>query len=57
MVNSDGLIHFECFKNGKQCSPAGSDGKESACNGILLSHKRNTFKSVLRRWVNLEPII
>jgi len=34
MVNSDGLIHFECFKNGKQCSPAGSDGKESACNEI-----------------------
>ena len=26
-------------------------------NGILLSHKRNTFKSVLMRWMNLEPII
>ena len=25
-------------------------------NGILLSHKRNTFKSVLMRWMNLEPI-
>ena len=26
-------------------------------NGILLSHKRNTFESVLMRWINLEPII
>ena len=26
-------------------------------NGILLSHKRNTFESVLLRWMNLEPII
>ena len=26
-------------------------------NGILLSHKRNTFKSVLMRWINLEPIL
>jgi len=26
-------------------------------NGILLSHKRNTFESVLMRWTNLEPII
>ena len=26
-------------------------------NGILLSHKRNTFDSVLIRWINLEPII
>ena len=26
-------------------------------NGILLSHKRNTFGSVLIRWMNLEPII
>ena len=26
-------------------------------NGILLSHKRNIFESVLRRWMNLEPII
>ena len=34
MVNSDGLIHLECFKNGKQESPAGSDGKESASNEI-----------------------
>ena len=34
MVNSDGLIHLECFKNGKQGFPAGSDGKESACNEI-----------------------
>ena len=25
-------------------------------NGILLSHKRNTFESVLMRWMNLEPI-
>ena len=24
---------------------------------ILLSHKRNTFESVLMRWMNLEPII
>ena len=23
-------------------------------NGILLSHKRNTFESVLMRWMNLE---
>ena len=26
-------------------------------NGILLSHKRNTFDLVLMRWMNLEPII
>ena len=26
-------------------------------NGVLLSHKRNTFESVLMRWINLEPII
>ena len=26
-------------------------------NGILVSHKRNTFESVLMRWMNLEPII
>ena len=25
-------------------------------NGILLSHKKNTFESVLMRWMNLEPI-
>ena len=27
------------------------------CNGILLSHKKNTFESVLMRWMNAEPII
>ena len=26
-------------------------------NGILLSHKRYAFESVLMRWMNLEPII
>ena len=26
-------------------------------NGVLLSHKRNIFESVLMRWINLEPII
>ena len=26
-------------------------------NEILLSHKRNTFESVLMRWMNLETII
>ena len=26
-------------------------------NGILLSHKRHAFESVLMRWMNLEPII
>ena len=26
-------------------------------NEILLSHKKNTFDSVLMRWMNLEPII
>ena len=26
-------------------------------NGILLSHKRNAFESVLMRWMNPEPII
>ena len=26
-------------------------------NGILLSHKKNAFESVLMRWMNLEPII
>ena len=25
-------------------------------NGILLSHKRNRFESVLVRWMNLEPV-
>ena len=26
-------------------------------NGILISHKKNAFESVLMRWMNLEPII
>ena len=26
-------------------------------NGILLSHKRNTFESVLMKRISLEPII
>ena len=26
-------------------------------NGILLGHKKNTFDSVLMRWMNLEPIV
>ena len=26
-------------------------------NGILLSHKKNVFESVLVKWMNLEPII
>ena len=25
-------------------------------NGILLSHKKNAFESVLMRWMKLEPI-
>ena len=26
-------------------------------SGILLSHKKNIFESVLMRWMNLEPVI
>ena len=26
-------------------------------NGILLSHKRNAFESVLMRWMNIQLII
>ena len=26
-------------------------------NGILLGHKKNTFESVLMKWMDLEPII
>ena len=26
-------------------------------NGILLSHKRDNFESVLLRWMNLQPVI
>ena len=26
-------------------------------NGLLLSHKENTFESVLMRWMNLEPVV
>ena len=26
-------------------------------NGILLSHKRNKFESLIVRWMNLEPLI
>ena len=26
-------------------------------NGILLSHKKNAFESVLMRWLNLEHIM
>lgn len=26
-------------------------------NGILLSHKKNEFESLLVRWMNLEPVI
>ena len=25
--------------------------------GILLSHKKNAFESVLMKWMNLEPVI
>ena len=25
-------------------------------NGILLSHKKNEFESVLGRWIKLEPV-
>ena len=25
-------------------------------NGILLNHKKNTFESVLMKWINLDPI-
>ena len=27
------------------------------CNGILLSHKKNTFESVLMRWMDLDHFI
>ena len=27
------------------------------CNGILLSHKKNGFESVLVKWMDLEPVI
>ena len=26
-------------------------------NGILLSHERDNFESVLLRWMNLQPVI
>ena len=26
-------------------------------NGVLLSHEKNAFESLLMRWMNLEPII
>ena len=26
-------------------------------NGILLNHEKNTFKSILMKWINLEAII
>ena len=26
-------------------------------SGILLSHEKNAFESILMRWMNLEPII
>ena len=26
-------------------------------NGILLSHKKNEFESLLVRWMKLEPVI
>ena len=26
-------------------------------NGILLSHKRNEFESVVVKWMKLEPVI
>ena len=26
-------------------------------SGILMIHKKNTFESVLMKWMNLEPII
>ena len=30
---------------------------QEAHNGVLPSLKKNTFKSVLMRWMNLEPVI
>ena len=35
-------------------------GKEDVvhiCDGILLSHKKNKFESVLVRWINQKPVI
>ena len=32
------------------------EGVVNIHNGILLSHERNTFESVLMKWMNLEPI-
>ena len=26
-------------------------------NGLVLSHKKNEWKSILVRWMNLEPVI
>ena len=31
--------------------------KQRKNNGVLLSIKKNTFESVLMRWMKLEPII
>ena len=36
------------------------NGKEDVVHiydGILLSHKKNSFESVLVRWMNLEPVL
>ena len=33
------------------------EAAEYIYNGILLSHKRNTFESVLMKRISLEPII
>ena len=40
--------------------PGKSTGVRSHCllhNGVLLSHKRTKFESVVVRWMNLEPLI
>ena len=26
-------------------------------DGILISYKKNTFESILMKWMNLEPIV
>ena len=38
-------------------SPALPLSQEEAHSGVLPSLKKDTFKSVLRRWMNLKPVI
>ena len=58
IINSAAL--FKIARTWKQCRcPSTDEDKDDVVqvyNGILLSHKRNTFGSVQVTWMHIEPV-